>query len=25
LRSGSLADLDAAFRTEKAPYCGTLF
>jgi predicted acetyltransferase len=25
LRSGSLADLDAAFRAEKAPYCGTLF
>lgn len=25
LRPGALRDLDAAFRTERAPYCGTLF
>jgi predicted acetyltransferase len=25
LRQGALRDLDAAFSTERAPYCGTLF
>ena len=25
LRDGALRDLDAAFRTERAPYCGTMF
>jgi hypothetical protein len=25
LRDGALADLDAAFRVEQAPFCGTLF